>query len=134
MDELTLTGTILKYGIPSKNGFVIPKECELTIPKKIPVVWNYEFFKPENIIGSTGVQMLDDRIDVTFVSTHKIFNTLMADLGKIYCGGYYKGIKTHKEGDILIVDRAYLQGIGVFLKGDDWLYLKIKDNMKGERL
>lgn len=51
MDKLILTGTMLKYDIPSKNGFVIPKECEIIAPERVPVVWNYRFADPGMTIG-----------------------------------------------------------------------------------
>ena len=128
MSTLTLAGTILEYGVPSMNGFVIPKECELTIPEKMPVAWNYEFNKPEMVIGAAEVTVLEDCIEVTVTSTNDTFNDFMRAEKKILCGGYWHHVKGHrKENGILKVESARLGGLGVYLDGDRNLYLEIKD-------
>ena len=128
MSTLTLTVPMLEFGIPSMNGFVIPKECELTIPEKIPVAWDYKFNKPEMAIGSAEVTIMEDRIEVTVTSTHKAFNDFMRAEKKILCGGFWHHVKGHrKENGILKVESARLGGLGVYLDGDKNLYLEIKE-------
>ena len=128
MSTLTLTGPMLEFGVPSMNGFVIPKEYDLTIPEKIPVAWDYKFNKPEMVIGSAEVTIMEDRIEVTVTSTHKTFNDFMRAEKKILCGGFWHHVKGYrKENGILKVEIARLGGLGVYLDGDKNLYLEIKE-------
>ena len=128
MSTLTLAGTMLEYGVPSMNGFVIPKECELTIPEKIPVAWNYRFNTPDQVIGTAEATVLEDRIEVTVKSANDMFNDFMRSEKKILCGGFWHHVKGHrKENGILKVESARLGGLGVYLDGDKNLYLEIKE-------
>lgn len=128
MRTLTLTGPMLEFGVPSMNGFLIPKECELTIPEKMPVAWNYKFNKPELVIGTAEVTILEDRIEATVKSTNDILNDFMRSEKKILCGGFWHHVKGHrKENGILKVESARLGGLGVYLDGDKNLYLEIKE-------
>lgn len=128
MSVLTLTGPMLEFGVPSMNGFVIPKECELTIPEKIPVVWNYRFNTLDQVIGTAEVTVLEDRIEVTVISMNGMFNDFMRTNKKILCGGFWHHVKGHrKENGILKVESARLGGLGVYLDGDKNLYLEIKE-------
>ena len=128
MRTLTLTGPMLEFGVPSMNGFLIPKECELTIPEKMPVAWNYEFNKPEMVIGTAEVTILEDRIEATVKSTNDILNDFMRAEKKILCGGFWHHVKGHrKENGILKVESVRLGGLGVYLDGDKNLYLEIKE-------
>lgn len=128
MNTLTLTGPMLEFDVPSVNGFVIPKEYELTIPETMPVAFNYEFNKPEMIIGTAEVTILEDRIEATVKSTNDILNDFMRAEKKILCGGFWHHVKGYrKENGILKVESARLGGLGVYLDGDKNLYLEIKE-------
>ena len=128
MRTLTLTGPMLEFSVPSMNGFLIPKECELTIPEKMPAAWNYEFNKPEMVIGTAKVTILEDRIEATVKSTNDILNDFMRAEKKILCGGFWHHVKGHREENgILKVESARLGGLGVYLDGDKNLYLEIKE-------
>lgn len=128
MDILTLTGTMLEFNVPSINRFVIPKECDITIPEKIPVAWHYHFSDPVEFIGTAEVTILDNNIAVTVESTNENFNEFMRSEKKILCGGFWDHVKGHRnENGILKVETARLRGLGVYLDGDKNLYLEIKE-------
>ena len=94
----------------------------------MPVAWNYEFNKPELVIGTAEVTILEDRIEATVKSTNDILNDFMRSEKKILCGGFWHHVKGHrKENGILKVESARLGGLGVYLDGDKNLYLEIKE-------
>ena len=129
MHKRTLKGPMLRYGVQSCNNFIIPKDCVIHIPEEIPVVWNYNFGDPKAFIGFANLISRDDGFDITVETDHDDLLQLMSmiDGRKIFCGGYYHKLKYHKENGILIVEECSLKGVGVFLKGDDYLYLEVED-------
>ena len=126
---MMLEGILLEFGSTSMNKFIIPKECDITIPEYIPVVWNYNFGCPEYVIGNAEVEVLEDRIKVTVKSSNVLFNEIMKDRKRILCGGFWNSITSHfDENGVRIVEKANLKGIGVYEKGDENLYLEIKED------
>ena len=128
MSKRTLKGPMLRYGIQSCNNFIIPNGCIIHIPEEIPVVWNYNFGDPKAFIGLANLISTDDGFDITVETDHDDLLQLMSmiDDRKIFCGGYYHKLKYHKENGILIAEECSLKGVGVFLKGDDYLYLEVE--------
>ena len=129
MSKRTLKGPMLRYDIQSCNNFIIPKGCVIHIPEEIPVVWNYNFGDPKAFIGFANLISTDDGFDIAVETTHEDLLQLMSmiDNRKILCGGYYHCLKYHMENDVLIAEECSLKGVGVFLKGDDYLYLEVED-------
>ena len=129
MSKRILKGPMLRYGVKSRNNFIIPKGCVIHIPEEIPVVWNYNFGDPKAFIGFANLISTDDGFDITVETTHddllKLISTI--DGRKIPCGGWYHRLKYHRENGVLITEECTLKGVGVFLKGDDYLYLEVED-------
>ena len=126
---MMLEGILLEFGSTSMNKFIIPKECDITIPEYIPVVWNYIFGCPEYVIGNAEVEVLEDSIKVTVKSSNVLFNEIMKNRKRILCGGFWNSITSHfDENGVRIVEKANLKGIGVYEKGDENLYLEIKED------
>ena len=90
---MMLEGILLEFGSTSMNKFIIPKECDITIPEYIPVVWNYNFGCHEYVIGNAEVEVLEDRIKVTVNSSNVLFNEIMKDRKRILCGGFWNSLK-----------------------------------------
>jgi hypothetical protein len=126
MEEMILTGPILIFDKPSINNFMIPKTCKIEFPEKIPVVWDYNFNDPKNVLGFASLEILKDRIVATVTVTNDLFKQLMKEEKRIFCGGSYVGIKSKVNDDgLIIVQEAKLRGLGAYLAGDEFLYLEL---------
>lgn len=126
---MTLEGPVLVYDRVSHNNFVIHESTELNVPEKIPVAWDYKFENPELVLGVATLHKEGNVMLATVNVTNELFKQIIQDRGKIYCGGRYKCVKTHKMSDSVIthVDKAELCGLGIYESGDEFLYLKVKE-------
>ena len=89
MEPIILEGPVLIFDKPSINGFVFPKKSVIEMPEKIPVVWDYSFGNPELVIGFAELDIRDDCIWATVMSTNELFRQIMKDRERIFCGGCY---------------------------------------------
>ena len=125
---MILEGPVLIYGRVSLNNFVLNDSTIINYPEKIPVVWNYEFGNPELVLGYAEISKVENGLWATVHVSNELLKCIMHDRGKIYCGGYYPYPKSHTLSDgVRCIDKANLTALGVYLAGDDWLYLKVKE-------
>ena len=107
---MKLQGRILLFDEVNLNKDIFSASCNITIPEKVPLTWN---FKKDKIIGFAKATI--DDIGITFIS-----GTLSNDIigvddlrsilenGKIGVGGFYTNIKYHEDGNFKIIDEARL--------------------------
>ena len=124
------TVRVLLFDEINRSSDKFPKNCEIIIPKKIPLTWNFEHnkpigfaipFKDNNGIYATAETFSNEYINV------KDIRDILTD-GKIGVGGYYKLGETHYEGKLLIIDEATLVEIGLTLAPvRDEYYFKIME-------
>lgn len=127
-DNMILEGPVLIYGRVSLNNFVLNDSTIMNYPEKMPVVWNYEFGNPELVLGYAEISKVDSGLWATVTITNERFKSVMLNQGKVYCGGYYRCNKSHTLSDgVRCVDKANLLALGIYLAGDDWLYLNVKE-------
>ena len=114
---MKLQGRILLFDEVNLNKDIFSASCNITIPEKVPLTWN---FKKDKIIGFAKATI--DDIGITFIS-----GTLSNDIigvddlrsilenGKIGVGGFYTNIKYHEDGNFKIIDEARLFEIALVL-------------------
>ena len=107
---MKLQGRILLFDEVNLNKDIFPTSCDITIPEKVPLTFD---FKHDKIIGFTKATI--DDIGITFIS-----GTLSNDIigvddlrsilenGKIGVGGFYTNIKYHEDRNFIIIDKARL--------------------------
>ena len=107
---MKLQGRILLFDEVNLNKDIFPTSCNITIPEKVPLTWD---FKQDQVIGFAKATI--DDIGITFIS-----KTLSNDMigiddlrsifenGKIGVGGYYTNVKYHEDGNFRIIDEARL--------------------------
>lgn len=125
---MILEGPVAVYDRVSINNFVITKDTEINYPEKIPVVWNYEFDDSESVLDYAEISKVENGLWATVHVSNELLKCVMHDRGKIYCGRYYLYPKSHTLSDgVRCVDKANLMALGVYETGDEWVYLKIKE-------
>ena len=107
---MKLQGRILLFDEVNLNKDIFPTSCDITIPEKVPLTFD---FKHDKIIGFAKATI--DDIGITFIS-----GTLSNDMigvddlisilenGKIGVGGFYTNIKYHEDRNFIIIDKARL--------------------------
>ena len=114
---MKLQGRILLFDEVNLNKDIFSASCNITIPEKVPLTWN---FKKDKIIGSAKATI--DDIGITFIS-ETLSNDMIGvdDLrskfenGKIGVGGFYNNIKYHEDRNFIIIDEARLCQIALVL-------------------
>ena len=112
-----LQGRILLFDEVNLNKDIFPTSCNITIPEKVPLTWD---FKPDQVIGFAKATI--DDIGITFIS-ETLSNDMIGvdDLrsifenGKIGVGGFYTNVKYHEDGNFKIIDEARLFEIAITL-------------------
>ena len=114
---MKLQGRILLFDEVNLTKDSFSASCNITIPEKVPLTWN---FKKDKIIGSANTTI--DDIGITFIA-ETLSNDMIGvdDLisifenGKIGVGGYYTNIKYHEDRNFRIIDEARLCEIAITL-------------------
>lgn len=120
--DIKFNGRLLVLDKPSKNGFKFSKDCQIDIPPKVPVYWNFDFYTI-GVIGHATVK----KDDIGLYCEGVLQEELPWD-GKFYMGGYYKKVKRHKENELSIVDSCSLESVSILPDGfqaDDDLIMNI---------
>ena len=121
MDEdnrLKLEGRILLFDTVNLNKDVFPKTCKIYIPEKLPLLWNFDWYNKtigiaEASIDDKGIITKAELFSESYLGLDNI-RSIFTD-NKIGVGGYYNKIKKHIEGNLTIVDEAYLRAISLTL-------------------
>ena len=114
---MKLQGRILLFDEVNLNNDIFSASCNITIPEKVPLTWD---FKQDKIIGFAKATI--DDIGITFIA-ETLSNDMIGvdDLssifenGKIGVGGAYNNIKRHEERNFIIIDEARLYEIAITL-------------------
>lgn len=112
---MKLQGRILLFDEVNLNNDIFSASCNITIPEKIPLTWD---FKQDKIIGFAKATI--DDIGITFIA-ETLSNEMIGvdDLrskfenGKIGVGGFYTNVKYHEDRNFRIIDKARLCEIAI---------------------
>ena len=114
---MKLQGRILLFDEVNLNKDIFSASCNITIPEKVPLTWD---FKQDKVIGFAKATI--DDIGITFIA--ETFSNDMIGVDnlisifenrKIGVGGFYTNVKYHEDGDFKIIDEARLYEIALVL-------------------
>ena len=107
---MKLQGRILLFDEVNLNKDIFPTSCNITIPEKIPLTWD---FKQDKVIGFAKATI--DDIGITFIAETFSNNMIGVDNlrsifenRKIGVGGSYINVKDHEDRNFRIIDEARL--------------------------
>ena len=114
---MKLQGRILLFDEVNLNNDIFSASCNITIPEKVPLTWD---FKQDKVIGFANATI--DDIGIMFIA--ETFSNDMIGVddlrsifenGKIGVGGFYTNVKYHEDGNFKIIDEARLFEIALVL-------------------
>ena len=115
IDTIKMKGHLLLFDKPTSNRTLFPKNCEITFAEKIPVIWDFRFNDPGDVLGS-GHVMRDEKgliCEVELIRTDAIVDILREFDGVLPIGGYYSHVKSHQEDGLRVFESGRLTCIGV---------------------
>ena len=118
---MKLKARILLFDKVNSSGDMFPNNCKLTIPDKVPLLWNFERDKPAFGIAEVtrdefGLIAIVKMIDTTYNSEELL--KMLFDTYPIGAGGYYNKIKydkLHENTDLRVIEEARLEAISMTL-------------------
>lgn len=101
-----LEGCILKLDSIDKCGRKFAADCKITFLEKIPVTLGFD---RESIIGYAELSESKDGIECKVVP----FDSEALPENEYFVGGYYTHVKSHKEGDITVIDSGRMVSMSI---------------------
>ena len=107
---MKINGVLLNFNKVIFNDHIIPSSCDISIPKKIPVVM---YLTPDAVhpfvIGTAEVYREDEKLICNAVIYDQSSKELLKLEPKLGLGGFYNKIKWHTNEDGLrVIDSANL--------------------------
>lgn len=99
-------------------GTLFPKNCEISYPEIVPVVWNFDFHNLDSVLGHAIVSKdeLGLICDASLFKTDVIQEVLSENNNEFGIGGYYTKLKENRsKRGIREIQSAMLIGIGLTL-------------------
>ena len=132
---LRIKGTLIVFDKPDLIGHMFPKDCEITNPNNVPILAldsdpisnTKQVGDATNFIRSDHCITFDGYINGKDEDTYK---QLLKDPG-LYCGGFYRRVKSHGENVLEVISSMELCSIGLYLGdvfGDGSLRLEVVEN------
>ena len=86
------------FNEPNPDGSLFIENCNIKIPEKLPLVWDFKTHDPDYILGSVSVKKDDKGLILTGNITNKIFIDLLnkETIKNLGLGGYYNNVKYSK--------------------------------------
>ena len=111
---MTLEGRLLLFDSVSINNDIFAKGCELKNPEAVPLLWSFEF---DRAIGSCEVTRDEKGLLVKAVIFPEFEDhvRVILDNNGIGVGGYYNCVKTHRDDQLTVVDKASLVAASLVL-------------------
>lgn len=96
-------GRLLNLDIVDACNRKWDKNCNISYPHKIPVMWNFG----HDVLGIAEISE-----DVRgLICKGAICDEIPA--GEYYTGGYYVGVDAHMENDVTVIDSCNLVGMSI---------------------
>lgn len=117
MSELIkMTGRLLTFDKVDKCGILFPKDCKITCPETVPVLWNFDSSNADKILGNATISRDDSGLicDVVLCNNN-IINLLSEFNSELPIGGFYNKLKDQQVGSVRMIEECYLAAVSVFL-------------------
>lgn len=133
---IKMKGRLITFDKLDSLGIKIPKDCEIEYPEIVPIVADFDFHKPDSVLGYVKVS----RDETGLLCDATMTNTVVRDLlsapelnNELPIGGYFIGLKDYYDDHgVRIIDKCKLRGIGVtFGPVDDEYKLVLVEESEG---
>lgn len=103
---IKFSGKVLKFDSIDTYGMKFSKDCTITVSDKVPVFFDYN---NDSMIGYADISKVEDGLNCEV----SLFNKDVYVFDDYYVGGYYTDIKSHREGDITVIDSGKMISMSI---------------------
>lgn len=118
-EDIKMHGRLLLFDVVHEVNFKhkIPKDCDLTYPEKVPIVYNFQFDKPDEVIGRATIIKDEKGLVCDAIINNVINRDILRETfnNELPIGGYYRKTLQHHEDNLQVFDKMHLVGIGITL-------------------
>lgn len=132
---LKATCNLLIFDKVDKNRNLFPKDMEIKMPEKVPVLSEAKFTSlPSDVIGNASVRRNETVLEADVIFTSEEIEGTIKDLihdQKLYIAGYYTSVKSHEEDGIRVIDSMRLASTFITFDdvyGNDDLIIRMKED------
>lgn len=132
---LKATCNLLIFDKVDKNRNLFPKDMEIKMPEKVPVLSEAKFTSlPSDVIGNASVRRNETVLEADVIFTSEELEGAIKELiqdRKLYIGGYYTAVKSHEKDYIRVIDSMRLAATFITyadVYGDDDLIIRMKED------
>lgn len=115
-ESIKMKGRVLLFDRVDNLRIMFPKNCNITYPEIIPIIWNFEFNNLDSVLGNATISKYEDGLICDAIISNPIIREILdTENGELHIGGFYKKIKEHHHNGVRMIDQAHLVAIGVTL-------------------
>lgn len=102
-----IKGKLLSFDKVNVNGSVFSKDCKISYPGKVPIIWEFE---PtiQNVLGNAKIIKEDGLYFDGELVNRDIIKVIQEDSANLGVGGYYTDVKRNANGDITNANLRYI--------------------------
>lgn len=113
---IKMKGRLLTFDRVDSTGVLFPKGCHIEIPDMMPLLWNFNRSKPDDLMGSVVVHRDDDGlICEATVTNEDLIKILPEHNNEFGIGGFYHKVKDKPVNGLRIVNDSRLAAVSVTL-------------------
>lgn len=132
MSELIkMSGRLLTFDKVDKCGILFSKDCKITYPETLPVLWNFRRSNLDEVLGNATVSIDDSGLICDAVLyNNDIINLLPEFNDELPIGGFFNKLKDRRVGSVRIIEECNLAGVSVVLApaSDDYKMSLVKES------
>ena len=113
---MKIEGRLLNFDTEILGDHKFSKDCKISIPDKLPLVYDFDFKNLDSLLGFVTVTRDEKGLSVSGeFQKHKYFtDSELKDLLKGKgIGGYFNRVKTHNEDGLMIIDECSLKACSI---------------------
>lgn len=116
-EPIKMRGRLVLFDMVDNIGIKIPKDCKITYPEILPLIYNFEFNKVGSVLGNVKVTKDEKGLICDAIIMNRIDRDMLRDTfqNELPIGGYYRNIKNHMVNGVRVFDEMNLVAVSVTL-------------------
>lgn len=108
--HIRLRGRLLLFDVVDELNWKIPKDCDISYPKRVPFVRYITDYNNPSCVVSTAIISRDE---LGLICTVILNDPKSLDNYELPIGGIFVDPEYHYEDDIRVFDKFHIYGVGV---------------------
>ena len=113
---IKMQGRLLTFDKVDKCNILVPKDCKITYPEMLPILFNFDRSDVSKVLGNASVTRDDSGLICdAIIYDENVIKLLPEFNNKFPIGGFYTRLKDHVHNNIRMIDEGFLSAVSVTL-------------------